>query len=202
MHVKEIEAGDGERRIRYILARNPLEAERQKRLRDKALEEIRTELRGKPSARRVCELVAHQTYGRYLKLGENGKTGIDPDKVRQEERLDGKYLIRTSDDTLTAEDVALGYKQLLEVEDAFRTLKTHLELWPIHHRLSDRIRAHVLLCWLVLMLIRVRRPGRTAPGPGSAIFCSACTRARWLAPKAGSSSGRRRLPSRRPFSRC
>ena len=130
LHVKEIEVGDGERRIRYILARNPLEAERQKRLREKALEEIRAELREKPSAKRICELVAHQTYGRYLKLDENGKAGIDPDKVRQEERLDGKYLIRTSDDTLTAEDVALGYKQLLEVEDAFRALKTHLELRP------------------------------------------------------------------------
>lgn len=155
LHVKEIEVGDGERRIRYILARNPLEAERQKRLREKALEEIRAELREKPTAKRICELVAHQTYGRYLKLDENGKAGIDPDKVRQEERLDGKYLIRTSDDTLTAEDVALGYKQLLEVEDAFRTLKTHLELRPVHHRLSDRIRAHVLLCWLALMLVRV-----------------------------------------------
>ena len=76
MHVKEIEAGDGERRIRYILARNPLEAERQKRMRDKALEEIRAELREKPSARRVCELVAHQTYGRYLKLDENGTVRI------------------------------------------------------------------------------------------------------------------------------
>jgi len=128
LHVKEIEIGDGERRIRYILARNPLEAERQKRLREKALEEIRTELREKPSAKRLCELVAHQTYSRYLTVDESGKARVDPDKVRREERLDGKYMIRTSDDTLTAADVALGYKQLLEVEDAFRTLKTHLEL--------------------------------------------------------------------------
>ena len=155
LHVKEIEIGDGERRIRYILARNPIEAERQKRLREKALEEIRAELRGQPSAKRISELVTHQTYGRYLKLEENGRVAIDADKVRQEERLDGKYLIRTSDDTLTAGDVALGYKQLLEVEEAFRTLKTHLELRPVHHRLSDRIRAHVLLCWLALMLVRV-----------------------------------------------
>lgn len=155
LQVKEIEIGDGERRIRYILARNPIEAERQKRLREKALEELRAELRREPSAKRICELVAHQTYGRYLKLGANSKVEIDPEKVRREERLDGKYLIRTSDDTLTAADVALGYKQLLEVEDAFRTLKTHLELRPVYHRLSDRIRAHVLLCWMALLLVRV-----------------------------------------------
>jgi hypothetical protein len=49
----------------------------------------------------------------------------------------------------------LGYKQLLEVEDAFRTLKTTLDLRPVYHRLDDRIRAHVLLCWLALLLIRV-----------------------------------------------
>lgn len=52
-------------------------------------------------------------------------------------------------------DVALGYKQLLEVEEAFRTLKHTLELRPIYHRKEDRIRAHVLLCWLALLLVRV-----------------------------------------------
>ena len=41
------------------------------------------------------------------------------------------------------------------MESAFRTLKTHLELRPVYHRLDDRIRAHVLLCWLALLLVRV-----------------------------------------------
>ncbi len=72
-------------------------------------------------------------------------------------------MIRTSDDTLSAEDVALGYKQLYEVEDAFRTLKSTLDLRPIYHRLEDRIRAHILLCWLALLLVRVAsvRAGET-----------------------------------------
>ena len=51
--------------------------------------------------------------------------------------------------------MALGYKQLLEVEDAFRTLKQTLELRPVYHRLSRRIKAHVVICWLALLLIRV-----------------------------------------------
>jgi len=51
--------------------------------------------------------------------------------------------------------VALGYKQLLQVEAAFRTLKQSLELRPVYHRKEERIRAHVLLCWLALMLIRI-----------------------------------------------
>jgi len=90
-----------------------------------------------------------------VKTDRLGQPKIDYAKVRAEERLDGKYLLRTSDDTLSAEDVALGYKQLLEVEEAFRTLKHTLELRPIYHRLEDQIRSHILLCWLALLLIRV-----------------------------------------------
>nr|WP_243646825.1 hypothetical protein [Melghiribacillus thermohalophilus] len=50
----------------------------------------------------------------------------------------------TSDDTLSVEDVALGYKQLLPVENAFRILKSTLHLRPIYHRLEERIRAHYI----------------------------------------------------------
>lgn len=49
----------------------------------------------------------------------------------------------------------LGYKQLLDVERAVRTLKSALELRPMHHRRPGRIRAHVRLCWLALLLVRV-----------------------------------------------
>src|SRR5690606_35753882 len=56
---------------------------------------------------------------------------------------------------LSAEDVALGYKQLIEVESAFRTLKSTLDLRPVYHRIDDRIRSHVLLCWLALLLVRL-----------------------------------------------
>ena len=67
------------------------------------------------------------------------------------------------DDSLSPEDVALGYKQLLEVERAFRTLKTTLDLRPLYHRTDDRIRAHVLLCFLALLLVRIaeRQSGLT-----------------------------------------
>ena len=88
---------------------------------------------------------------------------IDRAKIAAEAKLDGKYLLSTSDPDLTAEDVALGYKNLLEAERGFRDLKSTLELRPVFHRLEPRIRAHVLLCWLALLLIRVaeRRTGQT-----------------------------------------
>jgi hypothetical protein len=59
--------------------------------------------------------------------------------------------------------VAVGYKNLLEAERGFRDLKSTLELRPVFHRLEGRIRAHILLCWLALLLIRVaeRRTGLT-----------------------------------------
>ena len=80
---------------------------------------------------------------------------IDRAAITRDAKLDGKFLLRTSDPTLTAEDVALGYKQLLQIERGWRDLKLHLDLRPVFHRREDRIRAHVLLCWLALLLARI-----------------------------------------------
>src|SRR3954447_17940560 len=66
----------------------------------------------------------------------------------------GKFLLRSADPKLSAEDIALGYKQLLTVERGWRDMKQILDLRPIYPRREDRIRAHVLLCWLALLLIR------------------------------------------------
>ena len=132
--------------------RNPEQAERDRARREQLLSRIRAELQAiarlpnGQQAKAVCALLAHPTYGRYLKLDERRRPVIHRAKVQAEARLDGKYLLRTSDDTLAPADVALGYKQLIEVEEAFRTLKHTLELRPIYHRPDDRIRAHVLLC--------------------------------------------------------
>jgi transposase len=70
--------------------------------------------------------------------------------IEAEAALDGIYVLRTSTsaEALQAPDVVRAYKQLKEVERGFRTLKGPLELRPIHHRLEDRVRAHVLLCML------------------------------------------------------
>uniref|UniRef100_UPI00056323CD IS1634 family transposase n=2 Tax=Pseudonocardia asaccharolytica TaxID=54010 RepID=UPI00056323CD len=90
-----------------------------------------------------------------LRLTPGGLLRIDKKKINAEANLDGKYLLRCSDPHLPAEDIALGYKQLLEVERGWRDMKTTLQLRPVFHRLEDRIRAHVILCWLALLLIRI-----------------------------------------------
>ncbi len=161
LEIKEITIGGGEARVRYVLVRNPSEAKRDAARREKHLKDLREqleqlkELDGEAHTKAHCRLHSHPTYKRYLKTDKRGNLRIDLEALKAMERLDGKYLIRTSDDTLSAEDVALGYKQLWQVEAAFRSLKQTLELRPVYHRKEERIRAHVLLCWLGLLLIRV-----------------------------------------------
>lgn len=170
LEVKEIIIGNGEARDRYVLVRNPAQAARDKENRDSVIKGLEEQLREQKTppgqhGKKTCELLSHPTCGRYLRLLKDGRVKIDRGRVREEEKLDGKFLLRTSDDTLPAEDVALGFKQLAEVEDAFRSLKTNLELRPVYHRLEERIRSHVLLCWLALLLVRVaeRSTGETWP---------------------------------------
>ncbi|HEY0538803.1 MAG TPA: hypothetical protein VGD53_10545 [Actinoallomurus sp.] len=113
---------------------------------------------------------ADGTHGRWparsLRLGPGGVLSVDQVAEDQSRRtLDGKYLLATSDPDITAEEAALGYKNLLEAERGFRDMKSTLDLRPVHHRLERRIRAHVLLCWLALLLIRIaeRETGQTWP---------------------------------------
>ena len=158
VEVKEIVVGEGEARERYVVVRNPKQVQRDRAKREELLAKLEKELdglKGSGHSKACCALLSHPTYGPYLKQDRQGRPHIDREKVAQEAHLDGKYLIRTSDDTLSAADVALGYKQLAEVESAFRCLKQDLDLRPMYHRLEDRIRSHVLLCWLALLLVRV-----------------------------------------------
>jgi transposase len=161
LEIKEVIVGDGERRRRFILVHNPEEARKDKATREKTLKKIDEALksigeqRGKCHKKSVCTLRSHRTMGRYLRQLKTGEIKIDKGKIKEEAPLDGKYIISTSDDTLTPEDVALGYKQLMEVERAFRTLKTTLDLRPVYHRKDERIQAHVFLCFLALLLVRI-----------------------------------------------
>jgi hypothetical protein len=183
LRVKEVTLND-DSGVRWIVCHNPHEAERDAARRTEALQRLTGELerikqaRARDAQRRKagkkapadevhvraeCALRDHPTLGRWLRQLASGRLVLDNKKIAAEERLDGKYLLSTSDPDLSAEDVALGYKNLLEAERGFRDLKSTLDLRPVFHRIEPRIRAHVLLCWLALLLIRVaeRRTGLT-----------------------------------------
>ncbi|MPZ12895.1 MAG: IS1634 family transposase [Chloroflexi bacterium] len=161
LEVKEVVLDEGTMRDRFVVCRNPVEASRDAAVRDRLLEQLEVATCGSdersPEARAelACRLREKPVYRRFLRVTRAGLLRIDRGAVVAEARLDGKFLLRTSDPTLSAEDVALGYKQLLEVERAWRDMKTTLDLRPVYHRKEARIRAHVLLCWLALLLIRI-----------------------------------------------
>ena len=188
LRVKEVRLGQGDGARRFVLCHNPEQAERDRHQREQQLALVTAELEriatlgakagqakgagrgrgrrpaaGEDHLKAECALGDHPSLGRWLRQAPGGRLVIDRAKVRAEARLDGKFLLSTSDPDLSAEDVALGYKNLLEAERCFRDLKTTLELRPVYHHLERRIRAHVLLCWLALLLARVaeRQTGST-----------------------------------------
>lgn len=161
LRVKEVWVPqEGERRRRYIVCFNPQEADRQARRRATLLEQLQAELdalarRPEDHPRKACQLLASRRYGRYLRKLKDGRLKICQASVKEAARTDGKWVIRTNDDTLTPEDLALAYKHLLDTECAWRQMKSVLKVRPVYHWNPDRIRAHVTICVLALLLVRV-----------------------------------------------
>jgi hypothetical protein len=158
LKVKEVKLAEEER---FIICSNPEAAERDAQVRAHLVAHLtdlikdsdrlpalkRAELRGVISTK--------PGLSRFLRATAGGLLRIDAEAIGADEKLDGKYLLRTSDPSLSPEDIALGYKQLAEVERGWRDLKHVLDLRPVCHRREERIRAHVILCWLALLLVRV-----------------------------------------------
>jgi hypothetical protein len=80
---------------------------------------------------------------------------IDAAKRRAAAQLDGTFVVHSNDDSLSPADLALGYKQLQRVEEAWRTLKSGLQVRPVSHWAVHRMHAHVALSVLALLLERV-----------------------------------------------
>ncbi len=95
-------------------------------------------------------LVGNKGYRRYLK-SQGARSTIDEQKILDEARYDGKWVLRTNTE-LTAAAVALNYKQLWMVEEIFRSAKSLLETRPIFHKCDDTIRGHVFCSFLALVL--------------------------------------------------
>jgi Transposase DDE domain len=158
LRVKEVRISEHER---FVICHNPQQADRDAATRARLVAQLteliagtdklpttkRAELRGVISTKPGLH--------RYLRVTPSGLLRIDKAAIKAETSLDGKYLLRSSDPHLPAEDIALGYKQLLEVERGWRDMKQVIDLRPVYHRLEERIRAHVVLCWLALLLVRL-----------------------------------------------
>jgi hypothetical protein len=161
LRVKQVRIDDGANRDRFVICHNPERAERDQVVREQILQRLQQEIatadRLAPSKRAELygALATKPAYKRFLRKTKTGKLRIDRSAVAREAKLDGKFLLRTSDESLTAADLAQGYKALYEVERGWRDLKHTIDMRPAYHRREDRIKAHVQLCWLALLLMRV-----------------------------------------------
>jgi hypothetical protein len=169
LRVKEVAVapggdGDGDegaRAVRFVVCHNPEQADRDATVRANLIGHLEQLIEGSDAwtaSRRsefVGSLKTKPGLRRYLRRTGKGLLRIDAAAAKREQHLDGKWLLRTSDATLTPEDLAAAYKQLLTVERGWRDMKSSLGLRPVFHYREDRIRAHVQLCWLALLLIRV-----------------------------------------------
>jgi transposase len=142
LKVKEVRVADR----RYVVCLNEEQARKDRADRAAIVAALREQLKQGDKA-----LVGNKGYRQYLHSA-GPKFTIDEAKVKWEKRFDGKWVLQTDLEELTAEETVLQYKQLWLVEDVFRTAKTLLETRPIFHKCDETIRGHVFCSFLALLL--------------------------------------------------
>jgi len=143
LKVKEVVI-DGKR---YIVCLNPEEAERDALERQAIVESLREKLKEGAKA-----LIGNRGYKRYLRIAKSS-VEIDESKIKADERYDGKYVL-TTNTALSAEEIALRYRELWQVERIFRELKSILKMRPVYHKYDSTIKGHVFCSFLALVLMK------------------------------------------------
>ena len=141
LSVKEVSLKDR----RYIVCLNPKQARKDAQDRQAIIDSLTEKVKTSPKT-----LIGNKGYRRYLKM-ERGSVSIDQDKVDYEARFDGKWVLITNTD-FSAETLALKYKELWQVEQVFRDVKSVLETRPVYHQRDENIRGHVFCSFLALVL--------------------------------------------------
>jgi hypothetical protein len=155
LKVKEVWVNDN----RYIVCLNTKQAHKDAHDRQAIVDALQEQLKKDPK-----KLIGNKGYRRYLAINRDSVT-IDQKKLETEARYDGKWVLKTNT-TLPPEQVALKYKELWQVEDAFRDIKSILETRPIYHQTDQTIRGHVFCSFLALLLrkelsTRLERSGKS-----------------------------------------
>jgi hypothetical protein len=142
LEAKEVRVG----KRRYIVCRNLTEAKRDAEVRGAVLRSLQASLRRGDKA-----LVGNSAYRRYLKTPDEQHFEIDEERVADDARYDGLYVLRTNTN-LSPLAAMIRYRELLKVEDIFRTTKAILDTRPIYHQKDAAIRGHVFCSFLALVL--------------------------------------------------
>ena len=130
---------------RYIVCLNEKQARKDAADRQAIIDSLQEKLKTDPKS-----LVGNKGYRKYLNL-EKDTVSVNQAKIEQEARYDGKWVLKTNT-TLTAEQAALKYKELWQVEQVFRDMKSVLDTRPIFHQRDETIRGHVFCSFLALVL--------------------------------------------------
>ena len=130
---------------RYIVCRNSRQERKDAAARQAMIEALEQRIKTNPKG-----LVGNRGYARYIKVCKGGMT-IDRDKIDKEGHFDGKWVLRTNMN-LSADRVALKYKELWQVEQVFRDVKSVLDTRPVFHKCDETIRGHVFCSFLALVL--------------------------------------------------
>ena len=141
LKVKEVMV-DGRR---YIVCLNERQARKDVADRQAIIDSLAEKLKTNPKS-----LVGNKGYRKYLKL-DRETVAVNQEKIEEEARYDGKWVLKTNT-TLTVEQVALKYKELWQVEQVFRDMKSVLDTRPIFHKLDETIRGHVFCSFLALFI--------------------------------------------------
>ncbi|BAE86371.1 hypothetical protein DSY4582 [Desulfitobacterium hafniense Y51] len=131
---------------RYIVCLNEEEAKRDQLVR----EQIEIKLRSKLEHGSIKDLIGNSEYKKYINVTAEAAT-INTDKLKQAAVFDGLYILQTNTE-LPTEEVATAYRDLWQIERAFRNLKSTLDLRPVYHWKERRISGHIMLCFLALVV--------------------------------------------------
>jgi len=143
LKVKEVLVDDR----RYILCLNERQARKDAADRQSIIDALSEKIKSNPKS-----LVGNKGYRKYLSL-DRDTVSLNQEKVEEEKRFDGKWVLKTNT-ALTAEQVALKYKELWQVEQVFRDMKSVLDTRPIFHQRDETIKGHVFCSFLALTLIK------------------------------------------------
>jgi hypothetical protein len=141
LKVKEVIVNDR----RYIVCLNTKQARKDAADRQAIIDSLSEKLKKNPKS-----LVGNKGYRKYLTMHRETVT-LNEEKIEEEKRFDGKWVLKTNT-TLTAQQVALKYKELWQVEQVFRDMKSVLDTRPIFHQRDETIRGHVFCSFLALTL--------------------------------------------------
>jgi hypothetical protein len=142
LFVKEVQV-EGRR---YIVCRNEAEAEKDAADRRAIIEALDQQLKQGDKA-----LIGNSAYRRYLRATAKKAFEIDPGKLAEEARYDGLFVLRTNA-RIPPLQAVLRYRDLMQVEQLFRTAKALMRTRPIYHSSDAAIRGHVFCSFLALIL--------------------------------------------------